>query len=193
MKSELPSAEILHELFEYRDGILYRKPRCRKWFISEGQYKIWHKRFCGKPAGKTNSSGHIQIPINKKHYMAHRIIWVMHYGEISPDIEIDHENEIKNDNRIKNLRLATSIQNRCNTKQRENNTSGYKGVYWCKKRTKWIGTVKISGIAKTQGFDLKENAAKWAEQKRLEIHGEFANHGNGCINGTTSKARSRSS
>src|SRR5204863_8750024 len=55
----------------------------------------------------------------------------------SNNMMVDHANGDSLDNRLKNLRLATSSQNGANsTIHRINNTSGYKGVVYNKRKLK---------------------------------------------------------
>lgn len=64
-------------------------------------------------AGTYDKEGYIVITINKKQYRAHRIAWLLYYGEW-PNGQIDHINGIRDDNRIINLRNVTSRKNNQN-------------------------------------------------------------------------------
>jgi len=117
--------ELLHERFEYKDGQLIYK-------ISTGRrVKI------GDVAGTIDTNGYRRISINKKRYMAHRLVWTYHNGEIQTGYQIDHMNGVKDDNRIENLRLATPSQNSSNRPKNKINKSGFKGVSWHKRDKKW--------------------------------------------------------
>jgi len=90
----------------------------------------------GDIAGSLNPKvGYIRVGINGKKYYAHRLIFLYHKGYLPKTI--DHINCDKVDNRIENLRAATVGQNQHNRKTNANNTSGYKGVSWCKAKKKW--------------------------------------------------------
>lgn len=78
----------------------------------------------GQEAGCIHSNGYRYVIINRKQYLAHRLIWLYQYG-FWPENEIDHANGIKNDNRLSNLRAATRFDNARNVKKRR---SGLKGV-----------------------------------------------------------------
>lgn len=54
-----------------------------------------------------------------------------------PDLQTDHVNRDKLDNRKSNLRVVTRSGNNHNRPLQSNNTSGYKGITWNKKRVKW--------------------------------------------------------
>ena len=96
--------ELLHELFEYRNGKLFwLKP-----FNSKSRIKI------GEEAGNDTSHGYRKIVINYKNYATHQLIFMMFHGYIPK--EIDHINMVRNDNRIENLRSVTRSSNIKNQK-----------------------------------------------------------------------------
>lgn len=77
-----------------------------------------------------------------------------------------------------NLRHVTNAQNQWNTPKVRGN-SKYKGVHYCKERNSFRGFIKYLGQSYTsKDFKLEEDAAHWVQQKREQLHGEFANHGN---------------
>ena len=120
-------------------------------------------------------SGYINIRVNNKTYLAHRLIWLYVYGKWP--IIIDHINGNKIDNRICNLRNATYQQNNCNKKFIEN-TSGIKGVCWDKVRGKWFARIMLNYKSINIGrFDNLNDAKLAIEAARIKYHGEFANHG----------------
>lgn len=65
----------------------------------------------GNVAGWKHQRGYVMVTCKKKKYLAHRVIWKMHYGEW-PKHQINHINGIKNDNRIENLEDITNQENR---------------------------------------------------------------------------------
>ena len=121
-----------------------------------------------KPAGTVMSTGYIGVLIEGKRYLAHRIAWALHHGAW-PDDQIDHINGDKTDNRISNLREATNAQNGKNYGFNRANTSGVKGVSWCKDTGKWRAVIRYEGASKSLGrYDTVEQAAlvrKKAEDK----------------------------
>jgi hypothetical protein len=90
----------------------------------------------GTIAGTTKTGEYVQIMIDKKMYLAHRLVWLYVYGEL-PKEKIDHVNRVAYDNRIQNLRLVDDKQNRENISIAKNNTSGHIGIYWLPKQNKW--------------------------------------------------------
>ena len=109
--------ERLHEMFEYKDGVLYRK-------ISLGRTKA------GDKVGFINDKGYVAVNLLGKNIAVHRLVWMMQHGEM-PAL-IDHIDGDRQNNRIENLRLANRFGNAQNKKLNKNNTSGVKGVYWNK-------------------------------------------------------------
>ena len=49
--------------------------------------------------------------IKKKTYAVHRIIWIIHKGEIPEGMEVDHKDRNRANNYLGNLRLLTHSQN----------------------------------------------------------------------------------
>lgn len=141
---------LLQEIFEYKDGQLYRKN--------------------GQIAGGLHKSGYRQIKINGKSYPAHRLMWVYHHGSIEDNMQIDHINGQKDDNRIENLRLVTAQQN-CHNRSRLN----AKGYTWNKDVKKWQASIWMNGKMNYLGLFQKEEDARNAYvnaciETRKEIH-----------------------
>lgn len=109
----------------------------------------------GTIAGSLNSNGYVRIKVDGIEYLAHRLAWLYVKGEW-PDPEIDHENGIRHDNRFDNFRIANSMQQRANSKLNSDNTSGYRGVYWNKRRKKWRAHIQREHLGY---FTTKEAAA----------------------------------
>lgn len=158
---ELTQARV-RELFDYReDGALI-------WKI----YRSQNAR-AGDVAGYKKSHGYLYISIDDKRFIAHRIVFLWHHGYLPADV--DHINGIRSDNRIENLRAASRSQNLQNSKKSSRNTSGFKGVSWCKKRMKWRANICANYKQVALGyFDTPEAAhAAYVEAAR-SLHGDFA-------------------
>lgn len=102
----------------------------------------------------------------------HRVITGVNDGE-----DVDHIKTGKlsrSDNRKNNLRVATPTQNSHNQDIRINNTSGFKGVNFCKNTGKWIARIRINGKRKNLGrFDTPKEASLAYEKEAKETQGSF--------------------
>ncbi len=129
----------------------------------------------GSRAGTLHHLGYIRIDIDGKKYMASRLAWLYVTGKWPSD-NIDHINRKRDDNRYVNLRLATGSQNQGNVGLRKNNTSGFPGVCWYKRKKKYRVQMWENGKRKSLGyFSTAEEAYKvYAERHRLKF-GEFSN------------------
>ena len=154
--------ELLLELFLYdsNTGTL-------KW-------KKLNRKRKEEGAGTLLPSGYLQVSINYKSYLLHRVIWMYVYGEW-PSRCIDHINGNRSDNRLINLRLATHAENSHNMKTHKDNTSGYKGVYFQKRRGKWAARIQINGKRKELGrFNTPEEASDAYKTASIKYHGNFS-------------------
>lgn len=87
----------------------------------------------------------------------------------------DHRNLDKLDNRQCNLRVASKSQNGYNRGRRQDNTSGYKGVYLCRSTGMWRAEIGAERVRYKLGrFDCPVKAAKAYDRAALRLHGEFA-------------------
>lgn len=160
-KTKELTVEFVNENFYEIDGKIYRKDgkKCSNWIGNCGYYII---------------------QFNYKKYNVHRILWVLYnQKEIPEEMFIDHIDCNRINNTKENLRLVTVIQNRYNSKINKNNTEGIKGLtsikrnniyYYCqiyKNYKKYSKTFPYNEF----GF---EQAKLWLEEKRKELHGEFA-------------------
>ena len=153
--------EILNFLFDYKDGELYWK------------FSLSCKSPKGTIAGSIKHDKYRRIGLNKKSYLAHRLIFMMHYGYM-PEI-VDHIDGNRLNNRIENLREATKSQNSHNQKLSKKNTSGYKNVTWNERKEKWLVNVRVHSMDFHIGyFDDIELADLAAQEARDKYHKEFA-------------------
>lgn len=116
--------------------------------------------------------GYVRITLNHhQRPYAHRLAFIYMTGQ-SPQC-VDHVDLDKSNNRWANLRAADKSKNGMNRVKPKNNTSGFKGVYY--QANGYVGEVFVEGKKHYVGrFSSPEDAARAVQQKRLEIHGEFA-------------------
>ena len=130
-------------------------------------------RRLGKIAGTPNAQGYLLIKISDTNHYAHRIAWLWHFGAF-PASSIDHINCVKNDNRIANLRECSRTENSFNVGIRADNSSGFKGVSWCKRDRLWRAQIRIDGKPNYLGcFATSELANAAYQAKARDLHGEF--------------------
>lgn len=93
------------------------------WAVSRCSVKA------GQVAGSLTREGYIRVPLRGKFVQAHRLAWLLHYGEW-PKWTIDHINGIRDDNRLCNLRDVSSQVNSQNQRSaKRHNKLGVMGVY----------------------------------------------------------------
>lgn len=130
----------------------------------------------GSVAGGLNNHGYIVIVINKKHYLAHRLVCLYMYGKLPPE-RMDHINHVRDDNRIINLRLASSQENNRNASRRKDNKSGCVGVSWHPKANKWQAYINVNNNEIYLGVFLDiDDAIKARKQAEIK-YGFHENHG----------------
>ena len=151
------SKETLLSLFDYKEGNLFSKKT-------------------GKQAGYTAPNGYTWVAVNKERHGLHRLVYQMHYGDLTD--MVDHIDGNPRNNCIENLRKATPVTNQQNRKLNTNNTSGAKGVIWNQRREKWLVQFRVNGLRKFFGYFADfELADLVATEARNKYHGAFTNHG----------------
>lgn len=127
MKSKTPDDAVLRLIASdmyHIDGALWWRER-----------KGYNRRNTKKPVGYLNS-GYLCVQVGKKSYKAHRVVWFLTHGAW-PTLDIDHIDGNKINNNPDNLRLCTPTANMQNC-SKVNSSSGYRGVSWNKKSSKWL-------------------------------------------------------
>ena len=128
-----------------------------------------------KLAGTKNGLGYIQITIDNKIYLAHRLAWLYITGSF-PEYEIDHKNNIPNDNRWKNLRSATPSQNKSNViRKKIKYVDLPRGVVYRPKRNKFEARIYINKKQIYIGqFNTAYEAQEAYNKASLHYYGEFS-------------------
>lgn len=138
-------------------------------------WKIGHK-MKGKVAGSVRPDGYIQIRVDGKLYLAHRLAWKYENGEF-PTGEIDHADRDRSNNSFANLRKATSSQNKHNQGKGQKNTSGFKGVSFFKRTGRWRAQIKLNNRNYTIGYFKTPEEASEAYRKAADrLHRDYARY-----------------
>jgi hypothetical protein len=132
----------LSKIFEYRDGELWRKSHIRSNGRIYKAYKIRKSGAC---------NGYTLVRLNTENVILyHRIIWILHNGNIPEGKFIDHIDGNKLNNSIENLRLVTHRENCQNfTKHRNGKLVG---CSFDKRRNKWQSQLWYNGKRKHLGY-----------------------------------------
>jgi hypothetical protein len=142
----------------------------------QGHYaRTWNTRYAGTIAGTpTVPRGYLQIMVNGRLYLAHRLAYLWMHG-VWPVDEVDHRDTDPANNRWSNLRAATSSQGKMNTRIRSDNTTGHKGVWFEKRRNHWIAEIHADGKKRQIGsYSTIEEARAAREAAARQLHGRFA-------------------
>lgn len=147
--------------FDYKDGQLY-------WKIKKSRNTT-----IGEIAGTLSKrDNRYKVICDGKQYLVHRVIFLIHHGYLSE--EIDHINGNPMDNRIENLRATTKAQNQWNRKVSHNCKSKVKGVHWHKQHKKWYARITVNKKRIDVGlFETLDEAAIAISNARVEYHGQY--------------------
>lgn len=113
--------DIVNKYLDYdrNTGILTRK------FKYHGNV-IAGKRACRPCVNKKQN--HLSVVLCGRDYPAHRIIWLIVYGEF-PQGHIDHIDHDETNNKLSNLRVVSQYANNRNSSLRCDNAIGITGVW----------------------------------------------------------------
>ena len=91
------------------------------------------------------------------------------------NFDVDHIDLNGLNNQVYNLRPCTPSQNGINRPAQSNNKSGFKGVSWDKKNSKWRSTISHNKVDINLGrYSDKESAAIAYDLKAIELFGSYA-------------------
>jgi hypothetical protein len=181
--SKLPDIEFVNQcvIYDPDTGIFTWRERPREHFPDKRAWRIWNTRYAGKVAGQRHVMCHSEhvywtLTLNYRRVRAHRIAWLLFYGDDPWPLEIDHIDGVTLDNRISNLRLATSQQQRFNRHGHRDSLSGIIGV--SPHGSGYVARIAANGRHIYLGkFPTIEEAAEARRRAAIEFHGEYARHG----------------
>jgi len=115
-------------VFNYNQhtGELSFKKRPSHHFKSKSAHTNWNNNKAGSILNYVGNHGYIELSLDYKKHLAHRVIWLIVHGEL-PN-EIDHVNGNKTDNRLLNLKNVTRSQNCKNLPIHRKNKIGITGL-----------------------------------------------------------------
>ncbi|MGA2636598.1 HNH endonuclease [Methylocella sp.] len=158
------TAERARELFAYdpESGLLTRLVRTA------------NRTRAGDIAGSPRKDGYLEVGIDNKTYLVHRVAFLIMEGRFPPH-DTDHENLDRADNRWVNIRPATNSQNQANRGVRKNNKLGVKSVSLDKRSGKYRARIRVSGKQYTLLTSADPEMCAFAyELAAMVAFGEFA-------------------
>lgn len=105
----------------------------------------------------------------RKMILMHRVIL-----DAKPDQWVDHKDGNPLNNQKSNLRYADRTKNQRNRKTPISNKSGYKGVWFDKRRKRFVASIKTGGRTYTKRFETAIEAAEHYNKRAVELFGDFA-------------------
>lgn len=182
--------QAMDQYFYYDES----SPTCLRW-------KCWNRsrikknsRHAGDVAGYANTCEgyrtvkgmYSSVKINGKAALVHRLIWVIHYGEIPDGMVINHKDNNSLNNKISNLELITQAQNSQRTKSQKKLDCGLSEyvankIYYYAKAV-WNDS---NGKRKTKFFPYikygKQEAFRLATEARNQALAELNTRGAGYL------------
>jgi hypothetical protein len=148
---------------DYLKSLLRYEPRSGQffWLVDKGRVGA------GDKAGTTSRRGYVDIKIDGRSYLAHRLAWLYMTGEF-PIHEIDHINGNPSNNRWTNLREGTHSQVTRPHRTYKSNISGHSGVHWRKDADKYRVRITVNNQRISIGHysDFKEACGARAKAEK---------------------------
>lgn len=162
--------QLLHEYLNYdkNTGVLtWRKKLGKKTVINT------------RAGSLVPTTGYRSITLWGKSYPEHHVAWCWYYGYWSTK-QLDHIDHVRANNAINNLREVTIAENARNRVRRRNTKVEEAGIWFCKRRNRYISEITMAGkkvFQKTYLPDAVETAIAERKAKLTEL-GFHDNHGN---------------
>lgn len=146
------------------------------WKPMNSNGRVRSSVYANNRAGCVSRRGYIQVRKGRDKFMAHRIIWAMHYGAW-PESGIDHINGDRLDNRIENMRDETQFKN-CKNAAKYPRMEPWIATGVCRRNNgKWSASVQIDKMKKTLGTYNCHTAAMIARKLFNQSNGFSERHG----------------
>jgi hypothetical protein len=131
--------------------------------------------YAGAIAGGFNSEGYRRIYIDGRRYHSSRLAYFYMKGHWPP-VEMDHRDLTPSNDAWSNLRPASLSENRANCARRADNSTGFKGVNFVRKR--FQARIMLNRKSYHLGlFNTPELAHRAYIAAAAQLHGEFARGG----------------
>lgn len=171
--------DLLKEFLNYnpKTGVLTWKVRRESKYCTKAGCNNFNIRLAGKPAfTATHKYGYSVGCILGVGVKAHRVIWMLVYGEWPENI--DHINGNRSDNRISNLRSVSTQENSKNRRALVRRGSRVHGIVWLEKHGKWWPRINDeNGRQVSLGLYEDLDDAREARRKAEIKYGYHKNHG----------------
>jgi hypothetical protein len=136
-------------------------------FIDSSDYNLLEKYKWNLDIG-THGSLRVRTKKNGKNVSMHREI-------LGTKLEVDHINGNQLNNKRNNLRRCTRLNNSYNRKMFKNNSTGFKGVIFCKTKQKFICKIRVNKKEIYLGsFKNPVEASERYMEYSKKYHGEFS-------------------
>jgi hypothetical protein len=126
--------------------------------------------------GWVNNGGYCMIDINRKNINVHKLVATCFMDNYNGE-NLDHIDGDKLNNHISNLRICNQHQNTLNSKIRNDNQSGFKGIHFDKSKNMWVSCINIETKQYRKAFQYlydaiidRENKVKENYDKEYYIH-----------------------